>query len=197
MVHIRLEEIEKYAAENSIPIMQKDGIEFLVEYIKKHNIKKILEIGTAIGYSAIKMALVDEDITVTTIERDKERYDLALKNISSFSLENRIKVLLCDALEVNLNPDDSYDLIFIDAAKSQYIKFFEKFQLNLKINGVIVSDNLSFHGLVSDESKIKNRNTRQLVRKIKTYKEYLKNNDLFITEFYEIGDGISVSKKKA
>ena len=150
MVHIRLEEIEKYAAENSIPIMQKDGIEFLVEYIKKHNIKKILEIGTAIGYSAIKMALVDEDITVTTIERDKERYDLALKNISSFSLENRIKVLLCDALEVNLNPDDSYDLIFIDAAKSQYIKFFEKFQLNLKINGVIVSDNLSFHGRVED-----------------------------------------------
>lgn len=197
MVHIRLEEIEKYAAENSIPIMQKDGIEFLVEYIKEHNIKKILEIGTAIGYSAIKMALVDEDITVTTIERDKERYDLALKNISSFSLENRIKVLLCDALEVNLNPYDSYDLIFIDAAKSQYIKFFEKFQLNLKINGVIVSDNLSFHGLVFDESKIKNRNTRQLVRKIKTYKEYLKNNDLFITEFYEIGDGISVSKKKA
>lgn len=197
MVHIRLEEIEKYAAENSIPIMQKDGIEFLVEYIKEHNIKKILEIGTAIGYSAIKMALVDEDITVTTIERDKERYDLALKNISSFSLENRIKVLLCDALEVNLNPYDSYDLIFIDAAKSQYIKFFEKFQLNLKINGVIVSDNLSFHGLVFDESKIKNRNTRQLVRKIKTYKEYLKNNDLFITEFYGIGDGISVSKKKA
>ena len=90
MVYIRLEEIEKYAAENSIPIMQKDGIEFLVEYIKEHNIKKILEIGTAIGYSAIKMALVDEDITVTTIERDRERYDLALKNISSFSLQSGI-----------------------------------------------------------------------------------------------------------
>lgn len=197
MVHIRLEEIEKYAIENSIPIMQKDGIEFLTKYIKENNIKKILEIGTAIGYSAIKMALVDEDITITTIERDKERYDLTLKNISSFSLENRISVLFCDALDTNLNLEDSYDLIFIDAAKSQYIKFFEKFQLNLRIGGVIVSDNLSFHGLVSDESKIKNRNTRQLVRKIKTYTEYLKNNDLFTTEFYEIGDGISISKKKA
>lgn len=197
MVHIRLEEIEKYAIENSIPIMQKDGIEFLTKYIKENNIKKILEIGTAIGYSAIKMALVDEDITITTIERDKERYDLALKNISSFSLENRISVLFCDALDTNLNLEDSYDLIFIDAAKSQYIKFFEKFQLNLRIGGVIVSDNLSFHGLVSDESKVKNRNTRQLVRKIKTYTEYLKNNDLFTTEFYEIGDGISISKKKA
>ena len=197
MVHIRLEEIEKYAIENSIPIMQKDGIEFLTKYIKENNIKKILEIGTAIGYSAIKMALVDEDITITTIERDKERYDLALKNISSFSLENRISVLFCDALDTNLNLEDSYDLIFIDAAKSQYIKFFEKFQLNLRIGGFIVSDNLSFHGLVSDESKIKNRNTRQLVRKIKTYTEYLKNNDLFTTEFYEIGDGISISKKKA
>ena len=167
MVHIRLEEIEKYAEVNNVPIMQKDGIEFLTDYIKKNNIKNILEIGSAIGYSAIKMALVDNDIKVTTIERDKERFDLAVKNINEFNLNDRINIILGDALEIEINGE--YDLIFIDAAKSQYIKFFEKYELNLKKGGVIVTDNLYFHGLVEDESKTTNRNTKQLVRKIRKY----------------------------
>ena len=77
MVRIRIEDLEKFAKENKIPIMQKDGIEFLVNYIKDNKIKNILEIGSAIGYSAIKMALVSNDIKVTTIERDIERYNEA------------------------------------------------------------------------------------------------------------------------
>ena len=84
MVYIRIEEIEKYAKEFNIPIMQKDGIEFLTNYIKENNIKNILEIGSAIGYSAIKMALVNSDIKVTTIERDIDRYNIAVKNINDF-----------------------------------------------------------------------------------------------------------------
>lgn len=194
MVHIRLEEIEKFAKDNNIPIMQKDGIDFLCNYIKENNIKNILEIGSAIGYSAIKMALVNSDIKITTIERDKGRYDLAKKSINDFKLNNQINIILEDALNVELN--NTYDLIFIDAAKSQYIKFFEKFEKNLNIGGVIVTDNLSFHGLVEDDSKTKNRNTKQLVRKIRTYIEYLKNNDKYDTIFYKLGDGVSISKKK-
>lgn len=194
MVHIRLEEIEKFAKDNNIPIMQKDGIDFLCNYIKENNIKNILEIGSAIGYSAIKMALVNSDIKITTIERDKDRYDLAKKSINDFKLNNQINIILEDALNVELN--NTYDLIFIDAAKSQYIKFFEKFEKNLNIGGVIVTDNLSFHGLVEDDSKTKNRNTKQLVRKIRTYIEYLKNNDKYDTIFYKLGDGVSISKKK-
>lgn len=194
MVHIRLEEIEKYAKTNKVPIMQKDGIEFLTKYIKDNNIKNILEIGSAIGYSAIKMALVDDDVKVTTIERDKDRYDLAVKNIKDFNLENRINIILSDALDIEIT--DKYDLIFIDAAKSQYIKFFEKFDNNLDIGGVIVTDNLSFHGLVEDDSKTNNRNTKQLVRKIRNYIEYLKNNDKYITVFYKLGDGVAVSIKR-
>ena len=193
MVHIRIEELEEYAKENNIPIMQKDGIEFLTNYIKENNIKNILEIGSAIGYSAIKMALVDEDIKVTTIERDKERYDMAVNNINKFDLNNQINIILGDALETNI--EGEYDLIFIDAAKSQYIKFFEKYELNLKKGGVIVTDNLSFHGLVEDVSKTTNRNTRQLVGKIKKYIEYLKNNSRYETTFYKLGDGVAVSKK--
>lgn len=194
MVHVRLEEIEKYAKDNNVPIMQKDGIEFLTKYIKENNIKTILEIGTAIGYSSIKMALVNDDVKVTTIERDEERFDIAIKNINEFKLNDRINVIYSDAFDVDLT--DKYDLIFIDAAKAQYIKFFEKFEKNLSNNGVIVSDNLSFHGLVEDDSKTSNRNTKQLVRKIRKYINYLKDNENYNTTFYSIGDGIALSTKK-
>ena len=193
MVHIRVEELEEFAKENNIPIMQKDGIEFLTNYIKENNIKNILEIGSAIGYSAIKMAMVDNDIKVTTIERDEERYNIAVNNINKFNLNDRINIILGDALETNI--EGEYDLIFIDAAKSQYIKFFEKYELNLKHGAVIVTDNLSFHGLVEDVSKTTNRNTRQLVGKIRKYIEYLKNNNRYKTTFYKLGDGVAVSKK--
>ena len=109
-----LEEIREYAEENNVPIMTEDGIKFLTNYIRKHNIKKILEIGAAIGYSAIMMALVDNEIEITTIERDEKRYLEAVKNIKKFKLENRINLIYKDAFDVKL--DDTYDLLFIDAA---------------------------------------------------------------------------------
>lgn len=192
MVHIRIKDLEEYAKINHVPIMLKDGIEFLTDYIKENNIKSILEIGTAIGYSSIKMALVNDDIKITTIERDSNMYNEALKNIKAFNLDNRINVIYSDALDVELT--DKYDLIFIDAAKSQYIKFFNKFKDNLSTNGVIITDNLSFHGLVEDSSNC-SRNTRQLVNKIKKYIEFLKDNKEYKTEFISIGDGISITKK--
>ena len=187
-------ELEEYAFENNIPIMQKEGINFLIEYIKNNNIISILEIGSAIGYSAISIASINPNIKVTTIEKDIERYNIACKNINDFNMSNQIDIILGDALETNIN--GLFDLIFIDAAKSQYITFFEKYKLLLNDNGVIVSDNLSFHGLVEDPSKTTNRNTRQLVGKISRYIEYLKNNQEYETIFYNLGDGISVSKKK-
>lgn len=194
MVHIRLEELEHYAHEHNVPIMLPDGIEFLTNYIRENNIKTVLEIGSAIGYSAIKMALVNNDIKVTTIERDDDRYNLAVKNIEYFNLSDRIKVIHNDAFNVEIK--DKFDLIFIDAAKSQYIKFFEKFKNNLDSNGTIISDNLDFHGLTKTTNKIESRNVRQLVRKINAYIDYLKDNKEFDTEFITIGDGIGISKLK-
>ena len=190
---VRILDLENYAHENNIPIMLSDGIEFLLKYIKENNIKNVLEIGSAIGYSAIRMSLVDKDIKVTTIERDEKRYQEAIKNIGDFGLENQINIIFNDAFEVDL--DDKYDLIFIDAAKSQYIKFFEKFKNNLNDNGVIVSDNLNFHGLVHEDERKLSRNVRGLVRKLNNYVDFLKNNKEFKTEFYDIGDGISISKR--
>lgn len=193
MVHIRIEDIEEYARLNHIPIMLKDGIDYLVNYIKNNNIKSILEIGTAIGYSSIKMALVNDNITITTIERDNSMISKAKENIESFNLGKRINVIYGDALDIELNK--KFDLIFIDAAKSQYIKFFEKFKHNLNKNGVIVTDNLEFHGLVKDSTNC-SRNTKQLVKKIQLYIDFLKNNSEFNTTFISVGDGISISKKR-
>lgn len=189
-----LEEIEIYAKNNNIPIMQKDGIEFLTQYIKEHQIKKVLEIGSAIGYSAIKMALVADDIYIKTIERDVERYQIAVKNIQKFALEKRIDIINSDAFDVEL--DEKYDLIFIDAAKSQSIKFFEKFKKNLSHNGTIITDNINFHGLTY-ATEIKNRNTRQLVGKIRNYIKFLKENKEFTTTFIDDGDGIAISIRSA
>lgn len=190
-----IEDLERYATEHNVPIMQKDGITFLTDYIKEHkNIKNILEIGCAIGYSSICMALVRDDIYVTTIERDRERYLKAIENVKAFHLEDRITILFQDALDVSLK--EQYDLIFIDAAKSQYIKFFEKFTPYLKENGVVFSDNLDFHGYTKQETRIESKNLRQLVNKIRKYIVYLQEHPKFITEFYEIGDGIAVTKKK-
>lgn len=190
----KIELIEEYASKNNIPIMQKDGIEFLIDYIKKHKIKKILEIGTAIGYSSGRMALIDNDIEVTTIERDEERYKEALKNLKNLGVENQVKVILDDAFNVELN--EKFDLIFIDAAKAQYIKFFEKFKYNLDANGVIISDNLEFHGLTHGSQENLSRNVKGIVRKLNLYIEFLKNNEEFDTEFLNIGDGIGISTRK-
>lgn len=190
-----IKDIEDYAKENHIPIMEHDGIEFLTKYIKEHEeVKNILEIGCAIGYSAIRMALIRDDIHVTTIERDQERYLKAKENVSAFHLEDRITILFQDALEVELN--EQYDFIFIDAAKSQYIKFFEKFTPLLSENGVVFSDNLLFHGYTKQKERIESKNLRQLVQKIRKYIVYLKENDQYVTEFYDIGDGIAVTKRK-
>lgn len=193
MVHIL--NIEENARLRNIPVMLDGGMEFILNYIKDNNIKTILEIGSAVGYSAIRFASISNDIKITTIERNPELYKEAVNNIKEFDLEDRINIICGDALETVI--DGKYDLIFIDAAKSQYIKFFEKYKVNLAPNGSIITDNLSFHGLVENPSLTKNRNTRQLVGKISKYIDFLKNNEEFKTEFYQVGDGVSVSKKIA
>ena len=184
--------LEIYAKENNVPIIQKEGLNFLIKYIKQNNVKTILEIGTAIGYSSINMALVSDDIQITTIERNEKMYKQAIKNIKDFNLENRINVIYGDALDTVVQ--DKYDLIFIDAAKAQYIKFFEKYKQNLQMNGTIITDNLNFHGLALHPEEIHSKNLKALVRKINNYKDFLINNKEFQTVFYEIGDGIAVSK---
>ena len=191
----KIMEMEQYALDYNVPIIEKDSIAFIMKFIKANEVKEILEIGSAIGYSAILMASVSEDIRLTTIERDEVRYMECLKNVKKCGLDDQINVVFQDALEMNLS-GVSYDLIFIDAAKGQYTKFFEKYKYFLKPGGVIITDNLKFHGHVGNRNNIANRNLKQLVGKIENYIDFLKNNDEFETKFYDVGDGLSVSIRK-
>lgn len=188
-----INELELYALKNHIPIMEKGGIDFLCTFIKEHQIKRILEIGTAIGYSAICMAQISSDIKIVTLEKDDTRYEEAKINIAKAKLCDQIKVIHIDALVYQSN--ESFDMIFIDAAKAQYTKFFEQYENNLNKDGYIISDNLGFHGLVVDDSKALTRSKKALVRKIRTYIVYLQERSDYEFELVEVGDGVGVSKK--
>ncbi len=187
--------MERYAEANNIPIIELDSIKFIMKYIRLNNVQKVLEIGTAIGYSAILMANASETVEITTIEKDEKRYREAVKNVNACGLDKRIEIVYNDAMDVNLS-GRTYDLIFIDAAKGGYIKYFEKFCHYLSPGGVIITDNLNFHGLVKNKNAIKSKNLRGIVDKIEKYIDFLNNNVDYITKFYEIGDGLSVSFKK-
>jgi len=189
-------EMEKYAQENNVPIIEKKSIAFIMKFIKDNNIKNILEIGSAIGYSTILMASSKDDVYVTTIERDETRYMECLKNVKAVGLDKKINVVYQDALDVNLSNDLKFDLIFIDAAKGQYTKFFEKFKYFLSDNGFIITDNVKFHGYVGRSDELEKGNLKSLVKKIEGYIDFLKNNGEFDTKFYDVGDGLSISVRK-
>ena len=189
-----INQIKEEAAKTSIPIMLDEGMAFILDYIKQNDVEFILEIGTAVGYSAINFAKVSPDIRVYTIEYDIERYHEAVRNVVNCGLSHQITVFLGDALKFDFT--EQFDLIFIDGAKSQYIKFFEKYKNNLSTKGVFISDNLFFHGMVEDISKTKNYSTIKLIRKIRRYIDFLKANQEFETTFLEIGDGVAISKRK-
>lgn len=194
-IYSDIREIKKYALDNKVPIMVDEGIDFLTTFIIKHQINSVLEIGTAIGYSAIMMALANPNLKITTIERDRDRYLEAVKNIKKFELEDRITLVFNDALEVNI--EGTFDLVFIDAAKGQNIRFFEKYEVNLKPHGYIITDNMNFHGLVDKvDAEIESRNLRGLVRKIRDYRTFLLNNSNYNVELLDTGDGIAIAEKK-
>lgn len=191
-------EIEAYAVQNDIPIMEKKGIAFLIEICQKNDCLSCLEIGSAIGYSAIMLVNNIPGFYVETIELDEHRFLQAMKNRSENKLEESITMHHGDALTFPIEnlTCDSYDCLFIDAAKAQYQKFFEKYMPMIHKNGICVVDNLDFHGMIHDIDHIKNRNTRQLVRKIKRFRDWIFNHEEYDVTYYPIGDGICVIRRK-
>lgn len=185
-----LKELKTKALEDKVPIICDEGLDFLEKLLLENKAKSLLEIGTAIGYSAIALSLSAPNLKITSIERDKLMYEKALDNIKNFNLTDKIKLINNDALEVNL--DEKFDVIFIDAAKAQYIKFFEKYKLLLNKGGIIVTDNLNFHNINFEEAS---KNVKRILLKLKAFKEYVTNIEEFETVIYNVGDGMSVSKK--
>lgn len=186
-------DLDEFAKENNVPVVTRDTLTLILALLKIKKVKNILEIGTAIGYSAINMALNNPSCTIDTIERNVEMISLAKANIKKYNVDKRINVIADDALNVDLG-DKVYDFIFIDAAKAQYEKFFLKFSKNLSNEGIIVSDNLFFHGLIGEKELSKN--VKNLVKKIDLYNTFLKEQNDFESYFIEIGDGVAVSLRK-
>jgi len=188
-----IEEARNYGIKNDVPIMGIDSIKEIKKIIDKNKIKSILEIGTAIGYSTLCFAECSSVNKVTSIERDKIRYNIAVSNVRKSGLDY-INLICDDALNTEIK--DKYDLLIIDAAKSQNMKFFNKYKENLNDNGIIIIDNLSFHGFVGNSSNIKSRNLRQMVRKIEKFIDFLDNNEEYSVEYIDVGDRLGICKKK-
>lgn len=190
-----LEDIRAYAKENRVPIINDEGLEFLTKQIIKYNSKDILELGSAIGYSAIMMTKINEDINIVTIEKDEIRYAEAVKNINNMKLDDRIEIHLMDALD--FETDKKFDLIFLDLAKSKYDLVLNKFYKNLNEGGIILVDNLGMYGLVFEEKLKVRRQVRQLVEKIRKFRNNIINDERFdVTIYDDIGDGIGILQKR-
>jgi predicted O-methyltransferase YrrM len=183
-----LDHLKKEALKNHVPIICDEGLLFIKQTIERYAIKDVLEIGTAVGYSAIAMASFG--CKVDTMERHELMIDEAMKNIERFNMEAKIKLIADDAITYK-GQLGTYDLIFLDAAKSQYQRFFEKYTPHLNAGGIVICDNLSFHGLNPEHV---NRHTRQLLRKLKEFKAFLTSHPDFETTFYDVGDGMSISR---
>ncbi|MDQ0218207.1 O-methyltransferase [Peribacillus cavernae] len=192
-------EIEQYAKDGKVPIMEPEGIEALLQIIRLSTPKAILEVGTAIGYSALRMAEAAPGAKIVTIERDQERIDKAKEYIQKAGKQDQIILLEGDALETAglVKEHSPFDAIFIDAAKGQYGRFFELYEVFLQSNGIIVTDNVLFKGLVAEEeAAIEPKRIRSLVRKIKKYNAWVMAHPNYDTVILPIGDGVAISKHK-
>ena len=193
-----LEEIKKKALENRVPIIMDDTLEKIVELLKEVKPKRLLEIGAAVGYSAICFEKY-VSLKIDTIEQDEERFLEAKENIESLGLTDKINLIKGNAVEIlqNMNfenEEDKYDFVFIDAAKSKYPIFLEEALKLTTKNAVIVADNVLFKGYVlSDYNAHKQRTA---VRHLREFLQMIKDNENLDSEILEIGDGLAVIKRK-
>ncbi len=190
-------ELERIAKKENVPIMDPVGINFVMQLIRLNKPNRILEIGTAIGYSALRMLQANPNASIVTIERDEQRYNKAVQNIRKLGFQDNIQIIFGDAIEIlnELEVDNQFDLVFIDASKGQYKRFFELSSPLLSENGFILSDNVLFKGYVAEPEKQHPR-FQELARKIREYNEWLIKHPDFVTTIVPIGDGVAISNKK-
>ena len=192
MNEIVFEKVKEKALENHIPIIMDDTLEVIKKVLEENKPKRILEIGTAVGYSAACFVKYTEDCIVDTIEIDEERAKEAIQNVKDMEIENRINIMVGNAVDIlpTLNP--GYDIVFIDAAKSKYSIFLEEGIRLINDKGIILADNVLYKGYVmSDYNKHKQRTA---VRHLREYIKEVTENPNLETEILEVGDGLAISK---
>ncbi|MET3682497.1 putative O-methyltransferase YrrM [Alkalibacillus flavidus] len=197
--HPLLDKMEQYADNHHVPIMERDGIGLLQQLVRLHQPQHILEIGTAIGYSAIQMALATKHASITTIERDDNRFQEATHFIHEAQLHDRIQVIHHDAnvwLDELSSDSQTYDLVFVDAAKGQYQAFVEKIDPFVAEGGLIVVDNVLFKGYVAKEVQ-DNERFVNIGEKINQFNQWLSNHSDYTTTIVESGDGVAIAVKNS
>jgi|AntRauTorcE11897_2_1112592.scaffolds.fasta_scaffold42179_2 predicted O-methyltransferase YrrM len=192
----KLKDLEKRAKKDHIPIINRDTANFLKSVLLFNNPKLILEVGTAVGYSTLWLAeYSDSDCEIVTIERDETRLIEAKENIKEFRFNKKVKFKYGDALEIIPYLRRKFDLIFIDAAKGQYLNLFKLAEDKVNENGIILCDNVLYKGLVKNEGKVDHK-MRTIVVNMRKFLIYLKNNQKFNSRLFDIDDGLTISIRR-
>lgn len=192
-----LDQIEKEALDTFVPIIRKEMQSFLKMFLSVSKPMRILEVGTAVGFSAILMAEYGPaDCRITTIENYEKRIPIAKENFKRAGKESQITLLEGDAADVLKELDEPYDLIFMDAAKGQYIHFMPDVLRLLKPGGVLISDNILQDGDIIESHFAVTRRNRTIHKRMRDYLYELTHNEELVTAVLPIGDGITVSSKK-
>lgn len=190
-----IKELEDYAEKNHVPIIQPEVGKFIEIIIKMNKVKSILEVGTAIGYSALTFSkAIEGNGKIVSIEKREDMYKLAKENIKRAGHEFEIEVFLGDAKDLLDNIDGKFDMIFLDAAKGHYLEFFMSCIDKLNDNGIIVSDNVLYKGMIATDKYVKRRKIT-IVKRMREYLDYISNHPRLITSIIPIGDGVALSYK--
>ncbi|MDR7856006.1 O-methyltransferase [Tissierella sp.] len=191
-----LKAMEKYAEDNHVPIVQPEVAQLLKVLLKIKCPKNILEIGTAIGYSALIMAEnTSVECKITTIERRKDMIELAIENISKTKYLERIKILEGEAEDILSTLEEKYDFIFLDAAKGQYMDFFKECIRLLNPGGIIVSDNVLYKGMVATDDLVIRRK-KTIVKRLRQFLQYINHIEGYTSSIIPIGDGIAITYRE-
>ena len=192
----KLKELEEFAKENGVPIAQKETIKFLEFMVNFKKPLRILELGTAIGYSAVTMyEAAGTQPHITTIERSEEMIKYAKENLKAFGLEENIIIEEGDCLEILERLEEPYDLIFMDAGKGHYNHFLPHCLRLLKKDGIIIADNVLFRGMVASDDLVKRRKIT-IVKRMRTYLDMVSNDENLVTSVIPMGDGIAITKRR-
>jgi len=187
--------LKLYAEQNNVPITKDDTMKFIIDYINANQIENVLEIGTAIAYGSINMAMCDSVKHITTLEIDTTNYQQALLNIAKYNLLDKIDARLIDAKLYIDECDKKFDLIYLDGPKGQYANYLPRLLQLLNPNGTIIADNIFFHGMATGAIPTPS-SCRSMVNGLRQYVEDVTHNPNLETHIYQLGDGVCVTRLK-